>query len=652
MNFLNQSYMTAPTFNLKTWVLLLALASFTFSCIDQDFDEPPVPGLPDIDANTSIAELKARHTIGDDDQEITEDIIIRGIIVADDRSGNFFKNLILQDETGGIELRLNSTALYNNYPVGREVFVACKGLYIGDFNGVIQLNGSPGEAIEEVLIRDFVIPGQRDQTITPQVVTIDQLTEEMVSTLVTIEQVQFVEESVNKDFADAENRFSINHDLEDCNGNSIILRSSGFADFATELTPDGNGRITAIYSVFRDDKQLFIRDLSDINFEEPRCDGGSSNPPSGSEEYISLETLRTDFANGKSTIDANRKISGIVISDWQNQNTTGLNLVIQDAGIGIVVRFDEAHSFDLGNDVEIMVSGKTMSEFNGLLQVEDIELSAVTVLGTDNVPEPKEVSIQEILNNAEAWESTEVKISQVSITGGSVFSGALTVSDSTGSMTMFTRTAATFADTAVPTGTFDMTAVISQFNDPQLFIRNLADVGDVDSNNSGSNNNGNTALNEDFSGLTDGTDISLDGWMNIAVKGTRLWRAEEFSGNTFAQATAFMDTNDEMEAWLITPPINVDSANILTFRSAQAFYEHDGLSVWIAEDFNGSDVGSTNWTELTVTLASSNQANYDWVLSNEVDLSGFSGEVHIAFKYEGNKATDTTTYRIDDVKVQ
>ncbi len=79
-------------------------------------------------------------------------------------------------------------------------------------------------------------------------------------------------------------------------------------------------------------------------------------------------------------------------------------------------------------------------------------------------------------------------------------------------------------------------------------------------------------------------DINLPGWANIAVKGTRLWRAQVFSGNHYAQATSFNDTENEMEAWLITPPITLDEAKKLTFESAKAFWTHDGLTVWVSAE--------------------------------------------------------------------
>ena len=47
--------------------------------------------------------------------------------------------MVIQDETGGIELSLDKTYLCNEFWVGQRVFVKCQGMYIGDYGELIQL---------------------------------------------------------------------------------------------------------------------------------------------------------------------------------------------------------------------------------------------------------------------------------------------------------------------------------------------------------------------------------------------------------------------------------------------------------------------------------------------------------------------------------
>ena len=79
-----------------------------------------------------------------------------------------------------------------------------------------------------------------------------------------------------KPYADAINNMSHNRTLRSCSGGSVYLRSSGFASFAHVKTPRGNGSITAVYTVFRTEKQLLIRDTSDIRLNGLRCTGSGT----------------------------------------------------------------------------------------------------------------------------------------------------------------------------------------------------------------------------------------------------------------------------------------------------------------------------------------------------------------------------------------
>lgn len=460
------------------WALAFAwmLTGF-WACVDLEFDQPPVKELPVITPNATIAELKLKHTIGNTASRIDEDMVVVGIVVADDRSGNFFKQIVIQDETAGIAVRMEATGLYNDFPAGSKVAVKCQGLYIGDYNGLYQLNGSPDGTIPELLIPEHVIRIQDDNsfTIQPRVLTIteldnDVLLDEVLNTLVSLEGVQFTAADTLVTYADPVNNFSENRVLEDCEGNEILLRSSGYADFAAAQTPSAKGTILAIMSVFRDDRQLLIRDLTDVQFTEARCGGGGSTA-----EPIDIKALRDLFAAGTTTAPANKKIKGVVISDIDNGNTDGRNLYLQDASGGIVVRFTDVHSFSMGDEVEVEVSGAGLSEFNGLLQV-NVPLSDGFQVGTAAQPTPRVATVAEVLANLETWESTLVTIKDGALSGGTTYSGSRTLNDGTGSITLFTRTQASFANSALPTGQVDVTAVVSQFNSAQVVIRNLNDV--------------------------------------------------------------------------------------------------------------------------------------------------------------------------------
>lgn len=80
-----------------------------------------------------------------------------------------------------------------------------------------------------------------------------------LNTLIQLEGVQFSNVGADKKYANnTVDSVTINQDLVDCFNNKIIVRNSGYADFANEVLPDKNGTLTAVYSILRADKQLFI----------------------------------------------------------------------------------------------------------------------------------------------------------------------------------------------------------------------------------------------------------------------------------------------------------------------------------------------------------------------------------------------------------
>ncbi|MEI2750497.1 MAG: DUF5689 domain-containing protein [Ferruginibacter sp.] len=79
-------------------------------------------------------DLKAYHTSPGTFDLITDDVIISGVVVANDKSGNFYKQLFIQDSTGAMQLLLDANSLYVTYPVGRKVYIKCKGLTLSDQN--------------------------------------------------------------------------------------------------------------------------------------------------------------------------------------------------------------------------------------------------------------------------------------------------------------------------------------------------------------------------------------------------------------------------------------------------------------------------------------------------------------------------------------
>lgn len=259
----------------------LILVVFMSGCINEEFDKPPVL-VPKVSfpSNISIADLKSTYTgtgvnlIGDSLITAADTIInpvIQGIVVANDESGNLYKTMIIRDASGGIELKLDKTGLYNEYRVGQRIFIKCKGLYLGNYGGLVQLGyiyqGSIGR-IPQIMIPNHLfrdsLPGPAP---VPQVKTISGLSAADLSTLVRFDAMHFDDADVGQEFApqlaDATNRT-----LLDASDLPILVRSSKYANFASNPVPAGNGSVVGVLSIYNGDYQLYIRDTKDlINFD-------------------------------------------------------------------------------------------------------------------------------------------------------------------------------------------------------------------------------------------------------------------------------------------------------------------------------------------------------------------------------------------------
>jgi DNA/RNA endonuclease YhcR with UshA esterase domain len=475
---------------MKKLSFFLLSAFFLFSCVKQEFDAPPAEGnTSGLTANKTIKDLKAFHKLGAF-ETITEDWIIEGTVVADDQSGNYYKSIVIQDATAGIDVRLDANSLYNDYPEGRKINIKCKDLVISDYNGLTQLGGgvfknASGQdqlgGIAQLLLPNYIVKGARDQKVTPKEVKIGELTDAETSTLVTLKNVQFDDKSM--DLVYAASKVTTNRTIVDCDGIAITLRTSGYSTFANEKTPSGKGTITGIYSVFGTTKQFYIRDVTDVKLTETvRCNGTTGGGGTGggpiTGTLVPIGDLRAAFAAGKLTVAASTKITGTVISDKAGKNIAAASAVVQgNDGKGIIVRFSGTHNFAVGETIDVNTSGATLSEFNGALQVAVGATTNAAKTGTGAVT-PKKVTLAQFEADFKNMESTLITIADAKASTTAKFAGSINLTDaSNGKAVMYTATAATFGADVLPSDVVNVTGIVSSFNaTKQIQPRNAADV--------------------------------------------------------------------------------------------------------------------------------------------------------------------------------
>lgn len=304
-------------------VVLIAVVSFISSCVkkdDFDSDTPSTNVDPNLTANIKIDSLLTLSVNGVNPTYIGDDLIMSGIVIVDDKSGNFYKEIILQDSTAGISVLLDQSDYYTTYPIGRRVFIKLKGLYIADVDGNIKLGSIQTGVLSRIpntSITSHFFPGKWGLTVNAKTKKLNQITPADINTLVEFDSVQFQSADIGKTFADAVTQTDVNRYLQDCGSGSLILRTSGFANFASTAIPCKGGKIRAVVQYYGATAQVFLRNTDDLQMTLDRC--GIITTPT--------DTLDENFTNipTGTAISFNGWISVTTIGDktWQGKSASG-----------------------------------------------------------------------------------------------------------------------------------------------------------------------------------------------------------------------------------------------------------------------------------------------------------------------------------------
>lgn len=252
-------------------IIVIALAAILTGC-NLEPDVAPMPTFVG-EANTTIAELLAMHTIGSEDSydsiPIGSNIIICGYVTTSDEWGNNYKYLNIEDSTGGIQIKIDNKALYHKYSVGQKLYVKCDGLVLGDYRKLPQLgfwaNGSM-QAIPSFKTYLYLFPdGAPMGGFNPIEMTTIPNANDIPATnynrRVRLIGATFVEGGLAT-FSDP--GAATSHDIKMADGTTITMRTSNYATFANETLPLGTGEITGILTRYNNYVQIVINSPADL----------------------------------------------------------------------------------------------------------------------------------------------------------------------------------------------------------------------------------------------------------------------------------------------------------------------------------------------------------------------------------------------------
>mgnify|MGYP006382933257 CR=1 FL=1 len=252
--------------NFKTIVLGL-VAILTVVACKKEFDAPPIRTLP-VGEVITLKQLRAMH-VQNANHKFVGDTSIYAVVTADEVSGNLYKTVYAQDDSAAIVLKLvSSGGIY----IGDSIRIVLKGTFLNDYNGMVQL--------DSVNVDNNVVKQATQVFKTPELVTISELAQSYTprwdhpfqGKLVMLDSVQFVTgEAIGSTYSVGQT--TVNRNIENCIGQSVFVRNSGYSNFATNPLPQGRGTFVGVLGTFDTDAQLYIRNINEIQLNGPRCNG-------------------------------------------------------------------------------------------------------------------------------------------------------------------------------------------------------------------------------------------------------------------------------------------------------------------------------------------------------------------------------------------
>lgn len=391
-------------------------------------------------------------------------------VSADDASGNFYEQLILEDSTGAINLQINESGLFRRFPSGSAVYLKTDGLYLGNNHGNLQVGGPPAPDNKSVLqvskissskISKTIFPAA-DSLILPELqVRMEELNanpQKYCNRLITIPEVEWEDPLRDEKFGNELS--STNTIIKSCSGAKLSVRTSNYADFRSELLPIGSGNICGVFGVYDEEGQLQIRNRDDLKMTAARCDGTILPIPI----EISMQALRHIYS-GRDTTLPPVFLNAVVTSDDTHGNFGSGNIVLQQGQQGITMFFGSSVSGlpQLGDSVKIYLGGATLTSYNGALEIKNISLTKVKLLATGIPVTPITLTIAELNARFADLESVLVKIEYARVASGGKYSGNKTLSDGSGNIILYTSSYASFANDPIPSITKTYQGIVTPY---------------------------------------------------------------------------------------------------------------------------------------------------------------------------------------------
>lgn len=369
---------------------------------------------------------------------------------------------------------------------------------------------------------------------------------------------------------------------------------------------------------------------------------------------MTISELRTWQATEGGTISIDDEVSvhGIITMDETDGNIYK-NVYMQDQTGAVNVRMLNGGGIYQGDSVRIYLRGAILSKYNGVLQIDSIDVDrnieklatnkpfAPEITGIDFITSAKESQLIQ-LNNVQFIKS---ELGKTFADGENLVSEDRILEDEDGNIVKVrTSGYAAFADENIPTGSGSIVCVVSHFNGQvQLLIRSFREINMTAPRFQG------LVLSKDF----DDGEVTSGGWIAHKVIGEIDWETSSAGGapNDYGVISNYISpSNYETENWLISPSVNLSGGGspYINFDNA-CNYSGPALELFISADYDGisNPTEQGTWTNLS-GMATLSSGSFTWVNSTNIATGVTGSNIHIAFKYTGTASTGRT-WELDNI---
>ena len=339
----------------------------------------------------SLEELKAYYQ--GETVRITDSVQWEGYVVSSDATSNLFGEIYLQDEatapSGGLVFLSDLLETHSVTPFGSKVVLNLKGLYLGKSGGSFKLGGgfpsfgNLGVGRLPASLFNAHVKVLCDQNILSKArrISIAELSEGLLNTLLEIEGVEFVPEDVGLPFANSGEETL--RTLQDCSGNILKVRNSGYSDFHSELLPAGFGSAIGILGNQGNRFEFLLMSPADLRLDQPRCE-------SRIEKKTSDQILISEIADPDNLPEArfielfNASDSIFRLHGWELRRFTNANpesgppvlldgLEIEGGGVLVFSAYPEVFESTYGFAPDVAITRNGPADSNGDDSIELID---------------------------------------------------------------------------------------------------------------------------------------------------------------------------------------------------------------------------------------------------------------------------------------